>query len=118
MMFKEKRYTAKLLYEYLKILPLSINNKLLKAKFMKKHILEEPLEVICDKYPLAYSSSINNFDQTKLVTTYFRTFAGVSSLAYQGYKTWNAIPSPIKQLANRKLFTQKFKEPLLLEIPE
>ena len=51
MMFKEKRHTAKLLYEYLKILPVSINNKLLKAKFMKKHILEEHLEVIVINIP-------------------------------------------------------------------
>ena len=81
MMFKEKRHTAKPAYEYLKILPVSLNNKLLKAKFMKKRILQEHPEVICDKYLLVYSSSVNNSDQKKLVTTYFRTFAGVSSLA-------------------------------------
>ena len=118
MMFKEKRHTAKPLYEYLKILPVSLNNKLLQAKFMKNCILQEHPEVICDKYPVVLSSSINNSDQTKLVTPYFRTTAGVSSLAYQGCKTWNAIPSPIKQLANTKLFTKKYKEYLLLEIPE
>ena len=62
MMFKEKRHAAKPLYEYLKILPVSSNNKLLQANFMKKHILQEHPEVICDKYPLVYSSSINNSD--------------------------------------------------------
>ena len=36
MKFKEKKHTAKPLYEYLKILPVSLNNKLLQAKFMKK----------------------------------------------------------------------------------
>ena len=118
MKFKEKKHTAKPLHEYLKILPVSLNNKLLQAKFMKKCILQEHPHVICDKYPLVYSSSINNSDQTKLLTPYFRTTAGVSSLAYQGYKTWNAIPSPIKQLPNTKLFTKKYKEYLLLEIPE
>ena len=61
------------LYEYLKILPLSLNNKLLQAKFMIKCILQEHPEVICDKYPLVDSSSINNSDQTELVTPYFRT---------------------------------------------
>ena len=118
MMCKEKRHTAKPLCEYLKILPVSSNNKLLQAKFMKKRILQKHSEVICDKYPPVYSSSSINFDQTKLVTPYFRTTAGVSSLTYQGYKTWNAIPSPIKQLANTKLFTKKYKEHVLLEIPE
>ena len=48
MMFKEKRHTAKPLYEYLKILPVSLNNKLLQAKFMKKSFLQEHPEVICD----------------------------------------------------------------------
>ena len=118
MMFKEKRHTAKPLYEYLKIFPVILNNELLQAKFMKKCILQEHPEVICDKYPLVYSSSINNSDQTKLVTPYFRTTAGVSSLAYQGCKTWNAIPSPIKQLENTKLFSKKYKEHLLLEIAD
>ena len=74
---------------------------------MKKHILQEHPQVISDKYPLVYSSSVNNSDQGKLVTPYFRTTAGVSSLAYQDYKTWSAIPSPIKQLVNIKLFTKK-----------
>ena len=106
------------LYEYLKILPVSLNNKLLQAKFMIKHILQEHPEVICDKYPLVDSSSINNSDQTELVTPYFRTTTRVSSLAYKGCKTWNAIPSPIKQLANTKLYTKKYKEHLLLEIPK
>ena len=45
--------------------------------------------VICDKYPLvqySYSSTINNSDQAKLITPYFRTtIAAVSSLAYHGY---------------------------------
>ena len=44
--------------------------------------------VICDKYPLvqySYSSTINNSDQAKLITPYFRTTVGVSSLAYHGY---------------------------------
>ena len=42
MKFKEKKHTAKPLYEYLKILPVSLNNnKLLQAKFMKKCILQE-----------------------------------------------------------------------------
>ena len=118
MMFKEKRHTAKPLYEYLKILLVSLNPKLLKTKFMKKRIIQEHQEVICDKYALVYSSSINNSDQTKLVTTYFRTFAGVSSLAYQGYTTWNAILSLIKQLANTKLFAKKYKKHLLVEISE
>ena len=106
------------LYEYLKILPVSSNNKLLQAKFMKKLILQEHPEVVCDKYPLVYSSSINNSDQTKLITPYFRTTAGVSSPTSQGYKTWNAITSPVKQLANTKLFIKKCEEHLLLEIPE
>ena len=35
MMFKEKRHTTKPLYEYLKILPVSLNNKLLQTKFIK-----------------------------------------------------------------------------------
>ena len=56
MMFREKRHTAKPPYEYLKILPVSLNNKLLQAKFMKKRIQQEHPEVICDKYPLVYSS--------------------------------------------------------------
>ena len=107
MMSKEKRHATKPLYEYLKILLGSLNNKLLQAKFMKKQILQEHPEVICDKYPLVYNSSINNSDQTKLVAPYFKTTAAVSSLVYQGYKTWNAIPSPIKPLANTKLFTKK-----------
>ena len=115
MMFKEKIHTVKPLYEYLKIIPVSLNNKILQARFMKKRTLQE---VICDKYPLVYSSSINNSDQTKLITPYFRTTAGVSSPAYQGYKTWNAITSPVKQLANTKLFIKKCEEHLLLEIPE
>ena len=35
---------------------------------------------------------------------------GVSSLAYQGYKTWNAIPSPIKHIANKhKTFYKKIQ---------
>ena len=118
MMFKEKRHTVKPLYEYLKILPVSSNNELLQAKFMKKLILQEHPEVVCDKYPLVYSSSINNSDQTKLIKPYFRTSAGVSSIAYQGYKTWNAIPSLIKRPANTKLFMKKYEEHLLLQIPE
>ena len=85
MMFKEKRHIVKPLYEHLKIVPVSSNNKLLQAKFMKNLILQEHPEVVCDKYPLVYSSSINNSDQTKLITPYFRTTAGVSSLACQGY---------------------------------
>ena len=105
----EKQSDSWCLYEYLKILPVNLNNKLLQETFMLKHILQEHAEVICDKYLLVYSSLINNSDQTKFITPYFRTIAGVSSLAYQGYKTWNAIPSPIKQLENTKLFTKKIK---------
>ena len=115
MMFKEKIHTVKLLHEYLKIIPVSLNNKVLQARFMKKRTLQE---VICDKYPPVYSSSINNSDQTKLIKPYFRTSAGVSSIAYQGYKTWNAIPSLIKRPANTKLFMKKYEEHLLLQIPE
>ena len=78
-MFKEKRYIVKTMYEHLKILPVSLNNKLLQEKFVKQHILQEHPEIICDKYPLVYSSSINNSDQTKLVTPYFRTTHGCSN---------------------------------------
>ena len=74
---------------------------------MKKCIQQQHPEVICDKYPLLYSSSTNNSDQTKLIVPYFRTTVGVSSLPYQGYKMWNAIPSTIKQLTNINLFTKK-----------
>ena len=62
-MFREKRHTAKPLYEYLKILPVSLNNELLQAKFMKKRILQEHPEVICDKYPLIYSSLLTLIKQ-------------------------------------------------------
>ena len=78
-MFKEKIHTAKPLYEYLKILPVSLNNKLLQAKFMKKHILQEHPKVICDKQSLVDSCSI-----ITLTKQIFRTTVGVSSLAYKG----------------------------------
>lgn len=39
MMFKKNKSTAKALYEYLKILPLSLSYIFLKAKFIKKRIL-------------------------------------------------------------------------------
>ena len=65
-----------------------------------------------------YWSSVKNSDQTKLIIPYFRTTVQIYSLAYQGYQTWNAIPCLIKQLTNTKLFTKKYKEHLLLEIPE
>ena len=102
MMFKEERHIVKPLHEYLKILPVNLNNRLLQAKFMTNRMMQEHPEVIFNKYPLLYSSSIKNSDQAKLITPYFRTSAGVSSLAYQGYKTWNTIPSPNKQLENTK----------------
>ena len=51
---------------------------------MKKCILQQHLEVICDKYPLLYNSLINNSDQTKLIVPYFRTTVVTSSLPYQG----------------------------------
>ena len=35
---------------------------------MKKRILQEHPDTNCDKYQVVYSSSINNFDQTKLLT--------------------------------------------------
>ena len=102
MMFKEERHIVKPLHEYLKILPVNLNNRLLQAKFMTNRMMQEHPEVIFNKYPLLYSSSIKNSDQAKLITPYFRTSARVSSLAYQGYKTWNTIPSPNKQLENTK----------------
>ena len=87
-MFKSKRHTAKTMYEYLKILPVSLNNKLLQEKFVKKHILQEHPEIICDKYPLVNSSSINNSDQTKLVTPYFRIL-----MAVQIIRNWEWKPN-------------------------
>ena len=49
MMFKDKKHIAKPLYNYLKILPLELNIKLLQAKFMKKLILKEHPKIICDR---------------------------------------------------------------------
>lgn len=86
-MHKDKRYTAKPLYEQLKTLPVRLNNKPLEEAFSKTRILQEHPEVICNKYSLVYSSSINNPKQTKLIALYFRTTVRVSLLAYQGYKT-------------------------------
>ena len=40
---------------------------------MKKHPIQEHPDVICDKYPLVYSSSINNSDQTKLIIYNYHT---------------------------------------------
>ena len=109
MMFKEERHIVKPLYEYLKILPVSLNNRLLQGKFIKNRIVQEHPVVIFNKYPLVYSSSIKTSDQTKLITPYFRTSAGVSSLAYQRCKTWNAIPSPNKQLENKTIYKNNTK---------
>ena len=61
MMFKEKRHTVKPLYEYLKKLPVTLNNKLLQVKFMKKRILQEHPKVVCDKcLPVCSSILITN----------------------------------------------------------
>ena len=55
--------------------------------YLKKYILQEHPEVICDKYPLVSQyidhQSINNSDQTKLKskTPYLRTSVGVSSIS-------------------------------------
>ena len=111
MIFKEERHIVKPLYEYLKILRVSLNNRLLQAKFIKNRIVQEHPVVIFNKYPLVYSSSIKTSDQTKLITPYFRTSAGVSSLAYQRYKTWNAIPSPNKQLENKTIYKNNKRTP-------
>ena len=64
-----------------------LNNKPLQEAFTKKCILQEHPEVICNKYSLVYSSSINSPKQTKFITPYFRTTVRVSLVAYQGYKT-------------------------------
>ena len=77
-MFKDKKHIDKPLYKYLKRRPLELNIKVLQAKFMKKLI------TICDKYPLNYNSSVNNFGQTKLLVPYFRTNLGTFSLGFSG----------------------------------
>ena len=86
MMFNDKKNIAKALYKYFKILSLELNTKLLQARFMKKLILKEHPKIIWDKYPLNYNSSVNNFDQTKLIVPYFSTNLGTCSLAFKGYK--------------------------------
>ena len=73
---------------------------------MKRRILQEHPDVICEKYPLVYGSSDSNSNQTKLIIQYFRT------------TVTSAIPNPIKQLTNTKLFIKIYKEQLILEIPE
>ena len=66
MMFKEKRHTAKSLGEYLKMLPVSLDNKLLQAKFMKKRILKEHREIIRDKYPLYIAHQLTTLTKQNL----------------------------------------------------
>ena len=39
LMFKEERHIVKPLYEYLKILPINLNNRLLQAIFMTNRIM-------------------------------------------------------------------------------
>ena len=103
MMFKGKRESLHPLYEYLNILPLNLNRKLLCAKFMQKLVSKKHI-VIDNKFPLHYNNSINNSAKKKLIVPYFRTSLRVSSLLYQGFKIWNKIPLNFKIIESTKLF--------------
>ena len=115
MMFKGKRESLHPLYEYLNILPLNLNRKLLCAKFMQKLVSKKHI-VIDNKFPLHYNNSINNSAKKKLIIPYFRTSLRVSSLLYQGFKIWNKIPLNFKIIESTKLFWRKYKEHLLKSV--
>ena len=110
MMFQGKRKSVQPLYEYLNILPLNINRKLLCAKFMQKLESKKHPIVIENKLPLHYNKSIDNSAHKKLIVPYFRTSLRVSSLMYQGFKIWNEIPLHFKIIESTKLFSRKYKE--------
>ena len=116
MMFKGKMETVQPLYEYLNILPLNLNRKLLRAKFMQKLVSKKHPTVIKNKFPLYYNKSINNSTRKKLIVPFFRATLQVSSLMYQGFKIWNEIPLKLENLESTKLFTRKYKEHLLKSV--
>ena len=58
---QERRDLVKLHYQYLNILTLTLNIKLLQSKFMKKLIKGEQSEPIKTHTPLKYNNSINNY---------------------------------------------------------
>ena len=116
MVFKGKRETVQPLYEYLNILPLNLNRKLLCAKFMQKLVAKKHPIVIENEFPLHYNKSINNSVHKQLIVPYFRTSFGVSSLMYQGFKIWNEIPLNLRNLESTKLFSRKYKEHLLKSV--
>ena len=57
---KGKMETVQPLYEYLNILPLNLNRKLLCAKFMYNLVYKKHPIVIENKFLLHYNKSINN----------------------------------------------------------
>ena len=95
-MFRKRWDSATPPYQHFDILPLASNIKLLQSKFMKKLIDGEQPEPIKMHYPLNYDHSINNSKQDRLVTPFYRTKIGTSSLHYQGFKLWNDIPFVLK----------------------
>ena len=108
--------TVQPLYEYLNILPFSLNRKRLCPKFMHKLVSKKHPIVIENKFPLHYNKSINNSTRKKQIVLCFRTTLGISSLTHQEFKIWYEIPLQLKNLESTKLFSRKYKEHLLKSV--
>ena len=113
MLFKGKHDSVKPYYEYLQILPLSDNIKLLRGKFMWNLLNQNQSDSLIEQFPLKYNQAINN-RKDKLVIPYNRTAAGKGSLSYTSHQLWNnEIPENIKNKETLKSFSKAYKAHLL-----
>ena len=119
-LFKDKLDSVKLCYEsvkpyyeYLNILPLLDNIKLLQGKFMWNLINDNLPKPLIEHFPLKYNEAINN-QQKRLIIPYHRTAIGKRSLSYSGHVLWNQdIPENIKNKKSDKSFVKAYKQYLL-----
>ena len=116
MMDMDKCDSVKRFCEYLKILPLKDNMKLLQGKFMWKLVNAVQPNSISEKCPLTYSEAINNH-QNKFVIPYCHRAISKRSLIYAANKLWNQeVPIDIKSVKTIKAFNEAHRKYLLNNI--
>ena len=113
MLFKDKYHSVKHFYDYLNILPLLDNIKLLQEKHMWNLFNKNLPKPLTEHFPLKYNEAINN-EQNRMIIPCHRSSIGKKSLLHSGYTLWNQeIPENIKNKKSAKSFTNAYKQYLI-----